>query len=544
MKSSVHDKYTPEVFDPRDPYYRWHLWVQLEDVGQSSSYYIYWRRIAVVALLTVILTWLAGAAAVAGFLRYRHGFTGISYTNLVWPPNWPEHRRSLGRHYLARARELVASQRPLEAIPAYQAGLARVPEDNVGRRELAMLLLNFGNIPAALKILEPGLSSATDDVEYLNLACALMFELQEDARVATICKRALPATPTERLADQLLALNLARVHFRAGNYDAAERILVDWRLERSVEGLLLRAGCDWERGYQALALQRIQLGRDNFPGRSEIPLQLVSYYMELGRPRDAITEAIVRITADPDGVGPRVDLLHCLHAVDEQARYTLEVERFFHDFPTNVRAMELLADTAATFPDIALVERAIQAIKATQGDTAPARLSLVIAQIEADHYDVALRAADVLHAEIPPSTSLSIRLGGWRAVAARGAGELTTANLLLDTYVASMRLAGPEALVVARRLERSGAGDLARKVYVGVLRVAPKHQAALTQLVRLDAASNNGAGLELYLPQLLETKKPSAAALQEAYMQLDDNSPTRTALRRQIEAFLKASPSR
>lgn len=541
MKIQVPEKFLPEPFDAKDTRYRFRLWVRLENADETFGYHFYWRRIALACLVALVIAWLAGAGAILAFLRYRHGFEGLSYLNIVNPARWSEHRRSLGRLYIERARTRLAKNEPAEALLDYKFGLARVPDDLLARRELAIMLLRFGNPPAALAVLEDHIAGAVDDLEYLKLACSLMFELQEDARIAALCRAALPATPDERLSHQFLALNLARVHFRAGNFDAAETILTNWRLERSVEGLLLRSACDWERGYPALALQRIEIGRDRFPTRDEIPLQRLSYLLELGRHREALSEAILRISTDPESPGPRIDLLHSLHAVGETDRYNKEKERFFRDFPTNIRALELLADSAASYPDIALVEAAIFAISAAQADPSRARLSLVVARIESDQFAPALQLGDELQNKFPLESPLGARLAGWRAVAARGVGDLTLAGLLVDAYAAAPRLTGSDATLIAKNLERLGSPNLARKIYASLLQRAPKNQAALTQLVRLDALAGNSAGLEEFLPRLLDTAKPSAELLQEAYVRLDDASPARFTLRRRIEEFLKTN---
>lgn len=544
MNQSPPEKFIPDAFHPADIRYRWHLWVRVENPDHSVGYHFFWRRIFLTLLVSTLLAWLAATGAVFAFLRYQRGFISLSYVDLVWPPRWPEHQRNLGRAYLEHARTHFTQGRPLEALAAYQAGLARVPGDLVARRDLAVLLLRFGNTPAALAVLEARLDAGVANLEYLKLACSLMFELQEDARVAALCARHLPAAPTEFVIHQFLALTLARVHFRAGNYDDAEKIIVEWRLERAVEGLLVRAACDWERGYPELALQRIQLGRDRFPTRDEIPLQLLTYYLELGRPREALGEAILRISADPESPGPRVDLLHCLHAIGDTDRYRREVEKFQREFPTDVRALELLADSAATYPDVALVEEAILAIAAAQGDPTRARVSLVIARNEAGQFAAALTLAEELQSKFPLDTPLGTRLAGWRAVAAYGTGDAVAANLFLDSYAASPRLNGPEPLLVGKQLDQLGAPDLARKIYAALVAHGPRNQAALTQLVRIDSARRNGAGLEENLPRLLDTAKPSASVLQEAYLQLDDATPARTALRHRIETFLKANPAK
>jgi tetratricopeptide (TPR) repeat protein len=527
------EKYVPETFEPRHARYRFQLWVRVENADQSVGYHVFWRRVALALAAAFLFAWLAGAGAIAAFLRYHHGIRGLSYFDLAYPPRWSEHRRALGRSYLDRAWKRLAEKQPAEALADFAAGLARAPEDLRARRQLAILQLRFGNVPGALATLDRGIEAALDDLDYLKLACSLMFELQDDARVAALCRRFLPVAPDGQLTHQLLALNLARVHFRAGDYDATERLLTNWQLERSVEGLLLRAACDWERGYPELALQRIELGRARFPLRDEIPVQVVAYWLELGQPQRALEESIVRISADPVSPGPRIDLLHALHALGDGERYALEVGRFCRDFRSDPRALVQLAEFAASVPDLALVETALAQLGETPAALESARIALLIAQIESDRFPAALALAHQLKAQLPPGSLLETRVEGWRAVAARGAGDLANATLFLEAYAGSPRLAGADPFLVAKHLERLGAIDLARKVHAALLLQAPRHQGALTNLVRLDAAAGNTAGLEEFLPRLLETSKPSAAALEEAYLRLSPGN-----LRTRVQATL------
>lgn len=538
-------KWVPETFRAEDRRYRFHLWLRVENADGRPGYHVFWRRLAAVGAALLLAAWLALAGAAWLFLHHHRGFAGLSYLDLALPHRWDDHRRALGLAHLARAREQMADGHAPEAAVSFAAGLARVPEDLAARRELAVIQLRFGNAPAALATLSARLEEARADVPYLRLATALMFELGEDAAVADLARRLLPAQPDDSLPHRFLALQLARVHHRAGDFDAAGRILAAWDLERSVEGLLLAAAGDWERGDPAAAFARVARGRPLFPTRDEIPLQLVVWHLELGQTEPARREALVRIAMDPVSPGPRLDLLSTLHALGERDEFARELDRYRRDFAQDPEAQNALAWTAASLGRAEIAAGAVAAMAALGADTASARLAQLAALVESSTPADARLLANELQREFPTDSRFGARIAGWRALAHLLAGDPDTGLLCLRTYLGAGRLAGPEPLVLARHLERLGRRDLERELLVAVLDRNRGHQGALLRLVRLDTAARNVTGLLEFAPRLLATGRPSWSALQEVAPLLDPETPEGAALAEAIrEGATRAAPDR
>jgi hypothetical protein len=531
-------KWVPETFRADDPRYRFHLWLRIENADGRPGYHVFWRRLAAVAAALLLAAWLALAGAAWLFLHHHRGFAGLSYLDLALPHRWDEHRRALGLAHLARAREQLADGHAPEAAVSFAAGLARVPEDLVARRELALIQLRFGNAPAALATLAAQLEEARADVPYLRLATSLMFELGEDAAVADLARRLLPAAPDDSLPHQFLALQLARVSHRAGDFDTAGRILAAWDLGRSVEGLLLAAAGDWERGDPAAAFARVARGRERFPTRDEIPLQLVVWHLELGQTEQARREALVRIAMDPVSPGPRLDLLSTLQALREDEAFARELERYRRDFAQDPEAQNALAWTAASLGRPELAADAVAAMAALGADHAGARLARLAALVESGTAADARQLANELQREFPVASRFGARVVGWRALAHLLAGDPDTGLLCLRSYLGAGRLAGPEPLVIARHLERLGRRDLERELLVAVLDRSRQHQGALLRLVRLDTQARNVAGLLEYAPRLLATDRPTWSALQEVAPLLDPETPDGAALAEAIRQGL------
>ncbi|MDI1248179.1 MAG: tetratricopeptide repeat protein [Lacunisphaera sp.] len=535
-------KFDPAQFDPAAPAYRRKLWVRLASPGGAVRVVFLWRRIFLVLLILAVAAWLAAAAAAFVFVRVRHDFAGASYLNLVLPQRWPLHRQALGRHYLARGQAALAAGDYVDAAQFYAAGVARVPGDLPARRQLAIIYLRFGQTAAGLNLLVAGLDAARDNLDYLKLTFGLLDELKEDARILELGQKLLPARPDEILPHQFLALQAAQAQYQSGNYDGAEQTLAAWRLERSLEGQLLLARCDWERGYPDLAILRLEQQRERFSDRDELPLQLIRFYRDLGRTDQALNEALIRHSADPFSPGPRVDLLYAWHRHNDGPRLARELESYLRDFSADAAAVTLLGWFAADIGDAALAQRLL-ALAQTQ-HFRPESLELVLVQalIVQDRYQDALAAAEAALARRQPvDDGFTSVLSGLRALACFGAGDPANGEANLQAFLVRRHLRASDALLLARRLHGIGARVQALQVLTTAVRADPLNQATLSELVHLETVAGNVAALEEFLPRLLAMRKPARAILQEAYLRLDDATPARAVLRQSIRAAVEKS---
>ncbi|HRG54643.1 MAG TPA: tetratricopeptide repeat protein [Lacunisphaera sp.] len=530
-------------FDPGSPEYRWKLWVTILEPGGNPRVVLLWRHIATAFLLLAVAGWLATAGAAWTFIRFRHGFTA-SYLNLVWPPLWPQHREALGRHYLVRGQRALAAGEFSDAAAFLAAGVARVPADIAARRQLAIVYLRFGLRQGALDVLGVGLPQARDDLAYLKLTFGLLEELHEDTRIRDLTRRYLPPHPDEVLTHQFLALQAATVRYHYGDYDGAEGLVADWRLDRSLEGQLLLARCDWERGYPELARLRLEQQRPRFPGRDELPLQLIRFYRDLGDTTRELNEALVRHLADPASPGPRIDLLHAWQRSGDQARVQRETESYLADNPTDPAALLLLAWFASDTGNTSLVRRLRGLAAGRHYPLETFDLALVQGLALAGDYPAALAAADAaLAGPAGANPRFADTLAGLRALACFGAGDPVNGESYLQTFLVRQRPRSSDSILLSRRLAEIGAVRPAQRVIESAVRQHPLDQAALTELVHQQSLARDGPGLESSLPRLLPMRKPSRAVLQEAALRLDAAQPRQHQLLAAIAVALKNSPA-
>lgn len=531
-------------FDRKAASYRGKLWVRVASPGGGSQLIVFWGRIAIVLCALAALGWMTLAAGVFAFMRAKHEFAEASYLNIVFPHRWPLHRAALGRHYIERGEAAFAKKEFNDAAQFYAAGVSRVPGDIPARRQLAIIYLRFGQTISGLRILEEGLPAAKADLDYLKLTFNLLNEVREDARIIELVKKCLPETPDDFLPHQFLALQAAQAHYHRGNYDAAEKICADWRLERSLEGQLLLARCDWERGYPDLAVVRLEQQRGAFPSRDELPLQLIRFYRDLDRQEQALNEALLRHVADPASPGARVDLIYSWHRKSDTARYQRELDSYLDDYTSDAKALMLLAWFAADTGELTLARR-LHAIALDQGyPTNAFDLVIVQALIFRGEYRPALESAEAaLKGAAGKDPRFVAVLSGLRALAAFGAGDPTNGEVYLQSFLIKEYLRASDALLLAERLDEIGARNQARHVLTTAVTNDAANQAALTALIKLETAAENAAALETYLPRLIAMRKPARTVLQEAYLKLDDATPARAALRQSIAAALQRTPT-
>jgi len=528
------------LYDPSAPEYRRSLWVRLEGPDGRVVVVFLWRRIAVVLATLALCGWFASIGAVYVFLRVRHDFAAASYLNLAWPPRWSLHRQALGQHYIRRGEAALATGHVTDAAYLFGAGIARDPRNTPARRQLAVIYLRFGQVPAGLNLLAAGLEYEHDNLDYLKFTFGLLDEMREDARILALTQQYLPAVPDGVLTHQFLALQAATVNFRQGNYDAVERLVRDWQLQRSLEGQLLLAQCDWERGYPDLAVLRLEQQRETFPNRDELSLQLIRFYRALGHHTQALNEALLRHIADPASPGPRIDLMHAWQQNKDTTRLDLEIETYLTDFAADPHAIEMLAWFAADTGNVGLARR-LHRLAASQV-LSMTTYELVLAQslITQSEHRAALEAvAAALTGPCGQDSRTAALLAGLRAVAAFGAGDSSNGEAYLQTFLLQERLHASDALLLSRRLGVVGATAQARRLLTAAVRKEPENQAALTELVHLEAIAANQSALEEYVPRLLHMSKPSRTILQEAAAALDGSTESRAALRVAIRTRLE-----
>jgi hypothetical protein len=512
---------TPRLLlDSRDPEYRWKLWVRVAS-AQGNHWHFFWRRLAVVALALLITGWLGLAGAAWGFLRFHREWRDASYLDIaLYPLRAGDFRASLAQHYISTGRAEIEAKNYRQGYTLLLAGLARAPQDLDARRTVAIQQVRYGLLPRALDTLAGGIRHQPD-LEYLKLLFGWMLEAQQDERVLTLAGEFLPAAPTRMLEHQFVALQAATAHFERGRYDEAERWIADWGLHDALEGQLLLARCDWERGAKSRAIQRLEAELARFGKRDELYLRLIRFHRELGHYAEARRLALLRQFNDPTSPGPRIDLLHSYHSTGDYAAEAREVEAYLAAFGSDERALLLLAEYAVDVTDAALMDRVYGLAREREFPLERFTLTRVQLAVILRHYPQAIAWSDEAlreqrrAADEPPSL-----LEALRAIALFGRGDIANADLAVSGFIERARLRVHEALLLARELRLVGAGSQARALLERTAQFDAFNQGVVAEIVRLDAASGNRGALATHLPRLLAMRAPPRPILEEALLAL------------------------
>lgn len=530
-------------FDPGAKEYRRKLWVRVA-APDNFYYHVYWRRVAAVLLLLGVAAWLGLAGAVWAFVKYRRGYEGARYLDLVfYPARRTEYQAGLGRHYLATGRAAWEKQNYREGYALLLGGLARVPQDVPGRRFLATAEAQVGRLDRALKTLIAGLDYARADLDYMKLLFGLLLEDQQDERLIALAKTLIPATPDAVPIHQFIALQAATAHYHQGRTVETARLVAAWRLDRTVEGQVLLAQCDRQQGFHRVATARLERTVAQFPRRQEPYLELVRVNRELGRHDEARRYALLRQINQPDSSGARIDLMQGYRASGDTAAEQRELEEFLRNFSADSNALVLLLWFAVDTAQPVLADRVHALAQERKLPTNTFNLGRVQAHLAAKDYERVLVLADAaLREEQYTTESLASPFRAMRAIAHFGLGDTARGQIMLSAFLNNARLRANDALLLARQLKGIGFPEQARRVVERACEVDPLNEPALAELIRLDGEAGNRSALAENLPKLFEMRKHFRATLEETLRHLDEAADA--PLRRQIEQALAqpASP--
>ncbi len=557
-----------KIFDPNDRAHRFKLWVRL-GTSEGAFFHFYWRRLAVFLGVSAVAAWLLGAAAIWSLLRYQRGWDEAPYWQVAFMPvRMDSFRLSLGRFYAARGVAEIERKNYLAGREFLLAGLRHARTDLTVRRTVATQLAQIFGLPQrAIDVLADGLTY-DPDLDYLVLTFGWMREARQLTRILELARRMLPATPDATLKHQFIALQEAMVHFDYGRFGEAEQVINAWGLQNSLEGQIVLARCEWERGKEDAALQRLEREISRFGKRDELYAELVRLNRRAGRYEPARRFALLRQFNDPRSAGPRLDLLQGYIDTNEQAAREREVASYLAMFGGDQVAVLMLARFAAQIGDEPLLERVmalaqakgyrVEAVRMFQGLSAvlagnypraleillpperPARPAPAPVAAKGGNGEAANPAAGADAAETPaPVVPRPPLWSGLRAAALYGAGQRLEGGTELKQLIDRFPPLGWEGLLVAREVRRAGGAAAAVPLLRRICEIDSLNEDARAELVRFELEAGDRAALAAALEKVLAQARPPRALLEEVLLRLQP--PGDDALITRLRAALQAS---
>ncbi|MFZ9746637.1 MAG: tetratricopeptide repeat protein [Opitutaceae bacterium] len=558
-----------KIFDPNDRAHRFKLWVRL-GTSDGAFFHFYWRRLAIFLGVSAVTAWLLGAAAIWSLLRYQRGWEAAPYWQVAFMPvRMDSFRLSLGRFYAARGVAEIEGRNYLAGREFLLAGLRHARTDLTVRRTVATQLAQIFGLPQrAIDILADGLIH-DPDLDYLVLTFGWMREARQLTRILELARRMLPAAPDGTLKHQFIALQEAMVHFDYGRFAEAEQVINAWGLQNSLEGQIVLARCEWERGKEDAALKRLEREISRFGKRDELYAELVRLNRRAGRYEPARRFALLRQFNDPRSAGPRLDLLQGYIDTNEQAAREREVTSYLGMFGGDQVAVLMLARFAAQIGDEALLER-VMALAQEKGHRVEAvRMFQGLSAVLAGNYSRALeillpperpaRPAPAPAAKGTPGAGANAAAAnaataaetpapvvprpplwaGLRAAALFGAGQRLEGATELKQLMDRFPPLGWEGLLVAREVRRAGGAAAAVPLLRRICEIDALNEDSRAELVRLELEAGDRAALAAALEKVLTQARPPRALLEEVLLRLQP--PGDDALIARLRTALEAS---
>lgn len=483
-----------------------------------------WGRIATLLLLLAAVGYASLATAAYFFFKYRRSYEEASYIKMyALPFRMDEHRREMGDYQIARGRSLLETGEIMAAFSYVRGGVSRSPRNLDGRMLLSEFYFAMLRRPdLAIEILRGGREHGRNDVDYIRRYIQALLSQQQDQEIIEFTREEL-ARPDERNPEltRLLALANATANRFRGNYDRAEDIISEYRLERDIEGLLLSAQVSWERGQPSVAIGKLESSIGRFRSNEPIYAMLVRYYREEGDYDRARQYAVLRNISSPLSIAPRIDFLMILHETGESEREESEAMALLQQFQYDERSLTTLARFASETGNVPLSNRIYERALANGFDLAPFALSLIEAQLVDGNYLAAVRFADELDRDRPDWLERHRPFfNSLRSIAHFGAGNEELSRVYLEQFMGAANPRVEMLLSVAERYRKLNGLRQAREILLGAYRANPQNQAALTALVELEIELGNTGQLADQIQRLLQMRRPSKTLLATAYDEL------------------------
>ena len=506
----------------------------------------FWKRVATVCTFFAICGYSAFATACYFHFKYLKDYEDVSYFKMYTLLfNIDGHRKEMGEYKIAKANDLLDNpnldqKQFIAALNYLRVGVFQSPTNSEARMLLFKMFMHAGFKERALKVLDEGLLYARSDTEYLQFYLKVQLELKNDAAVIELTENWLKENSDEKMA-QLLATAAATAHYHRGNFDLAEDIISDYGLGITLDGLLVSARIDWERGLDDVAIAKLKSNLNKFANKNALYAELSRFYLELLDYEQARSFTIKRIINSPLEAGPKIDLLYILHEIGQINQAEENAEEILLQYKDDGESLLRLANYAAQKGQVELAEKLLERAKIINFRTDQFSLLLINAEINRNAFTEALNTIDALLTENADlfQRHLSI-LDGQRAVANYGAGNIDRGNIFVQQLLQRSDLRAGSTLEFVGQFRRLGFNKVARELLLHAHKSNPMDQNTLTQLIDLELELKNSVNIGAYFAQLLKMRRPSIALLKKADQVLRSDHMIFTENRDQLLAKLNS----
>lgn len=503
-----------------------------------------------------VLFVLMGVLGVCGYLAFSTAmyfyflkiqkFEDVQFVDmLTLLANREEHRAKVGDYQIEKAKEAIGIGEWREALQYLQTGVARSPQNLEGRMLLADFFMYAIRDPERARlILSEGVEYAHDNTDYLRKYYGVLLAFHKDEEVIEVAETILPKTNDPEV-QRVLAIGAASSAYYRGRFDQAEDYLRKYDLlDGDLQGTLLAARINWERGDKESAIARLQSAMSNYRELDPVYELLSRFYREEGDFAKARQYTVLRSVSAPLNVAPRIDLLKILQQTGDTERAQSEARAILNQFSNDENALTLLANYATDHGDTDLNAQIYDIALNNNFNIAPYTLLLIESYVVAEDYQKAIEMTAQLVEERPAWLDNSWAIfNSLRSVAYYGLGNSEMGKLYLDQYLKSEQIRVDSLLAVSNRFIKMGNKKEARDILKRAYTANPENQAALTSLIDLEIDLGNSTEIGPYLKELLQMRRPAKQILHRAYTKLGSDrfifTPDREKLLAQLEDMIQ-----
>ena len=481
-----------------------------------------WRRIFLLLATLCLLAWLAVAALLYTFFKYKRDFSEVAYSDmLLLPIRMADHRNKMGHYHLKKGLDFFEQGEFGDCFRLLRLGLINAPEHIEGR----IIVANFYRvtlrrpevaIDVALKGLDHG---GLENADFLKFLFFLMAAEKRDQQICELVDQYLPEEVEDIHIQKIMAYHAAKAYYERGHYDEAEQLINDYKLidTQGHVGLKLFYQVQWARGEKQQTINDLEAIFNRSPHSTKIIGFLVSLHLEEGN-YDRVRQIIaLQSLSAPSNFEPKLDLLQLAVMEEDSGEVEDQFDRLSQNYGVNEEARMRLAEFAAQFGLIDKSKDMYLQADAAASNKEKLAILLLRSYMKSGAYRQGIEFASTLS---NVAERLQIDKESYVSYGYYALNEDALAELHLKSFLRIEKKSSSDYLNLARDLITIGRQKIALDLLHKALELDSANQAVIVEALKLELELADLPSIKIRLDAYLKTRRPDKALLQTCYEKL------------------------
>ena len=479
-----------------------------------------WRRIFLLFVTLSLLAWLAVAALLLAFFKYKRDFSQVAYTDmLLLPIRMAEHRNKMGQYHIEKGLDFFEQKEFGDAFRLLRLGLINAPEHVEGRMMVAKFYREALRRPeVAIDVALKGIDyEGLKNPDFLKFLFSLLAAEKRDQQICELVAQYLPEEVEINQVHQIMAHAAADAYYQRGHYDEAEQLIADYNLMQSIDSFLLMYRIKWARGEKLQTINNLEATLQRYPNNDLVMQFLVSIYLEEKNYARARQLILLRSLNAPASFGPKLNLLQMAVIEEDRSEVQEQFDRLYQTFGSDRRALGQLAEFAAQH---GLVEKSKDLyLQADEEDDYKDVLAILWLRsyLQAGQFRQGIEYASTL-------TNLNEQVHVYKdaclVYAYYALDEDALAELHLKSFLQFASIQVQDYFKLALDLISIGRQAIALDLLNKALKLDGANQVVLAEALKLDLELSDLLSIQARLETYLTMRRPDQALLQACYDKL------------------------